>query len=180
MGRRKKKLTASEAAKLRESKKPPTPRQSRFAKAFMESRNLAEAAIAAGYSPKNPSESGAQALRVMAPKISEMMDDAGLSVKVLIQKYLAPLLDAKQTKFAIEKGEFTDSVDVEDNSTRKDALDIALRMHGAYAPRDADPNQANGVRVIIMDMPRPRLPLGDLPPGADPTIPTNGNTNGRK
>ena len=42
----------STAAKKREAGKQPTPRQSRFAKALMKSKNLAQAAIAAGYSPE--------------------------------------------------------------------------------------------------------------------------------
>jgi hypothetical protein len=161
----------------------PTPRQSAFAKAFMKSHNLAEAAIKAGYSKKNPTESGYQALKVMAPKVSEMMDEQGLSVRVLIQKYLSPLLEAKTTKFAQEDGEFTDAVDVEDNGTRKDALDMSFRLHGAYAPTNAATG-AEGVKIIVLDMPRPRFPHGDLGPGETPKFPEpdpNGSSgNGNK
>jgi hypothetical protein len=58
----------SEAAKKREAKKPLTVRQSRFARAFMKSRTLGEAAIKAGYSPKHARKCGHQALQALRNK----------------------------------------------------------------------------------------------------------------
>jgi|KBSMisStaDraftv2_1062788.scaffolds.fasta_scaffold213624_2 hypothetical protein len=52
----------SAAAKKRVAREQPTPRQSRFAKALMKSKNLAQAAIAAGNSSKNASQSEHQAI----------------------------------------------------------------------------------------------------------------------
>jgi Terminase small subunit len=53
----------SEAAKKRESDKPLTLRQSRFAKTFIKSQSAKDAAIAAGYSPKYAAQSAHQALQ---------------------------------------------------------------------------------------------------------------------
>jgi len=74
----------SEAAKKREAKKPLTLRQSRFAKEFMKSRTLGEAAIKAGYSPKHARKCGHQALQALRNKnVPEIMSELGLSVPVL-------------------------------------------------------------------------------------------------
>ena len=63
----------SEAAKKREAKKPLTLRQTRFAREFMKSRTLGEAAIKAGYSPKYPRKSGHQALQALRDKKSQRL-----------------------------------------------------------------------------------------------------------
>jgi len=152
-----------------------TPRQSRFAKAFMKSRTLREAALAAGLSPKNPRQSGSQMLKQLQAKVPEMMDQHGLSVPSLIDNYLRPLLNATQTKFAQDEGEFTDFVDVEDNDIRERALDKAFRLHGAYAPRDGETPGGIGVKVIVLDVSRPQrgVIMADVGPGALP--PPNGH-----
>src|SRR6476646_10211138 len=80
----------SAAAKKREARKQPTPRQSRFAKALMKSKNLAQAAVAAGYSPKNASQSAHQALASL--KVTDILNNAGYSIPVIMEKHLAPKL----------------------------------------------------------------------------------------
>jgi hypothetical protein len=77
-----------------------------------------------------------QGIRLRVP---EILDQAGYSVSVLIEKHLAPKLTSTTTKLAVEKGEFTDHVELEDHDTQLKAIDMMLRMHGAYAPKD--PNQ---------------------------------------
>ena len=156
----------STAAKKREAKKRPTLRQSRFAKALMHAKTLKEAAIEAGYSEKYATSSARQALASLRPKVQEMMDNAGLSVPVLIQKHLIPKLSAKTTKLATEDGNFTDFVELEDHATQLQALDMSFKLHGAYVPKDPKEAAQFGVEVIVVDIPRPSVHLPDFGPGA--------------
>jgi len=146
----------SEAAKKRESNKPLTLRQSRFAKAFIKSKRAKDAAIAAGYSPKYAAQSAHQALQGMLLRVPEILDKAGYSVPELIEKHLAPKLAATTTKLAVENGEFTDHVELEDQDTQLKAIDMMLRMHGAYAPKDPKEAAQFGIKVVIIDVPRPQ------------------------
>jgi hypothetical protein len=98
------------------------------------------------------------------------MDEMGLSPQVLIEKHLVPKLHAKITKFATRNGEFTDYVELEDHNTQLKAIDMMLRMHGAYAPRDpkeaavwregGDRRRAATADRVFM----PDIKPGDLPP----------------
>jgi len=172
----------STAAKKREARKQPTPRQSRFAKALMKSKNLAQAAIAAGYSPKYAAQSAHQALQGIRLRVPEILDQAGYSVPVLIEKHLAPKLTATTTKLVVEKGEFTDHVELEDHDAQLKAIDIMLRMHGAYAPKDPKEAAQVGVKVIVLDMPRPTpgAITDDIRPGQPIILPPRNGRNGHK
>jgi len=139
-----------------------TRKQSRFVQAFMETRNAATAAIIAGYSRKNPAQSGHQALLQIQKKVPDILDQLGLSVEALVQNSLIPLLNATTVKFAQKEGEFTDYVEVEDNTTRLNALDIAFRLHGAYASKEQSLEEDAKLHVLVMDMPRPIPPPGCL------------------
>jgi hypothetical protein len=156
-----------------------TKMQSEFAKAYMTSRTLGEAAIAAGASPKNARNSGYQLLKQLrGKKVPEVMDELGLSVPELIHNYLRPLLTAKETKFAQEDGEFTDYVEVENLDIRDRAVDKAFRLHGAYAPKDPKEAAQFGIKVVIIDVPRPQH--GTFMPDVGPAkLPPSGS-NGHK
>jgi hypothetical protein len=68
-------------------------------KAYAKGQTLGDAAIEAGYSAKNPHQSGYQALKQIKGRVPELMDELGLTDRALIRKYLVPLLKAKETKF---------------------------------------------------------------------------------
>ena len=140
----------SEAAKKRESNKPLALRQSRFVKALMKSKSAKDAAIAAGYAPKYAAQSAHQALQSIRLRVPEILDNARYSIPVLIEKHLAPKLTATTTKLAVEKGEFTDHVELEDHDTQLKAIDMMLRMHGAYAPKDPKEAAHFGVKVVVV------------------------------
>ena len=141
-------------------KKQPTltQKQSRFAQALMQERNMSKAALLAGYSTKSVGKSAHQALQAIQKKVPTIMDELGLSVNVLIQKHLVPLLNATTTKLATDEGEFTDYVDLEDNNARFNALDAAFRLHGAYAPKEQITRESSVMHVLINDIPAPRPP----------------------
>ena len=91
------------------------------------------------------------------------MDDAGLSERALIQKHLVPLLDATTTKFCTYKGKISDWVTVPDHHTQLCAIDIALRLHGAFSPRKSADAAYPGMRVVVED-PHPQRPATENSP----------------
>ena len=154
---KKSKLNRSEAAKEREAKKGLTQRQRRFAEELVRGKHnsAGSAAVTAGYSSNNPDQSAYQALQGIKLKVPEMMDNAGISVAVLIQKHLVPKLTAKETKFFHHQGKIiTRQVDA--LGTQMQALDTSFKLHGAYAAKDGDNAEQIGVKVIVVDIPRPR------------------------
>jgi hypothetical protein len=52
----------------------------------MKSRSLKQAALASGYCPKNPSQSGAQVIAVIKEKAPEVLNRTGLSLETIIEK----------------------------------------------------------------------------------------------
>jgi hypothetical protein len=84
------------------------------------------------------------------------MDKHGLSADALISKHLFPLLHATQTKICAHHGKVKSAVEVVDNRARLDALDIAARIHGMYAPVKLEETKKQTVSVIVLDVPRPK------------------------
>jgi hypothetical protein len=74
-----------------------------------------------------------------APKYPEWPDVCSKQATIfrldaLIENELIPLLHATQIKVFQHHGKVKSAVEVADNVTRKDALDMAFRLQGAYAP----------------------------------------------
>jgi hypothetical protein len=149
-----------------------TPRQLALAKNLLGGSTITEAARRAGYSEKNLAQSGHQALKAIRLRAPEVMDDLGLTERTLIEKHLVP-----NTKLATRNGEFTDYVELENHDTQLKALDIAFRLHGAYAPKDPKDAAQFGVKVVIIDVPRPQLGvfMPDIKPGDLPPVSASGN-----
>jgi len=70
-------------------------------------------------------------------KMPVLAAKVGLSARALIEKYLVPLLSATTTKFCQYQGKFTDSRTVADNQAQLVTLDIAFRLHRAYAHNES-------------------------------------------
>jgi hypothetical protein len=167
-GKRKNKQKAKpKVAKLRNML---TPRQSRFAKALMDRKvkSRTQAAIIAGYSPKNARQSANQAFSQILSKGPEAMQEAGLSLPVMIDKYLRLLLEAKDTKLAQFEGQYTDFVELEDNRTRLGAVRMSFELLGAFPAEDPALNSKTSVDVIIADMPRPNYDVVAVDVGPAP------------
>jgi len=105
------------------------------------------------------------------------MDRHGLSLEALIEKHLIPLLNAQISKFFTNKGKLTAWVDIPEHATQLKALDMAFRLDGAYATNEESTKEANSVRVVVLDPPKPQRPLI----GADSKAsrPTSQLCNGR-
>lgn len=141
-----------------------TPRQSKFVKAFVKTRNARQSALIAGYSPKDPDSAGQNVLQALRLKAPEVMARLGLTMGAVIQKHLVPLMHATETKFAQYEGEFTDSVDLEDNGIRLGATRTALQLLNAFPEKDMEKAAQYGVRAIVVDIPRPDRSMYDVQP----------------
>jgi hypothetical protein len=76
----------------------------------------------------------------------------GLTDHLLIEKYLVPLLDAEETKFSNEGKK---RINVPALGIRHTALDTAFKLRGSYAPRDPAEAAQFGIKVVVVDIPRP-------------------------
>jgi hypothetical protein len=129
-----------------------TPRQHAFVKNLARGASQKDAFIAAGYKAKHPDQGAHQALKQIQGKVPQIMDQMGLTDHFLIEKYLVPLLEAEETKFFKEGSK---RINVAALGIRHNALDTAFKLRGSYAPRDPAEAAQFGVKVIILDMPRP-------------------------
>jgi len=65
-------------------------------------------------------------------------------------------LHATRTKHFQHKGKVKDQREEAALEIRRDALDIALRIKGKYAPPAVEQAHKHTVQVIVVDMPRPK------------------------
>jgi len=132
-------------------------RQKKYVEARLERKSKSDAAITAGYSAKNAGQSGYQVEKAIAGRMRELMDERGLTVGLLIAKHLIPLLDATETKFfpwrkvtKHKTEQIIDEREVAALGTQIQALDMAFRLRGDYAPKqiDTEPDVSDEVTVI--------------------------------
>lgn len=164
-----------------------TGRRRKFFELLGQGMTQGKAAKLAGYSPKNPDQSGYQVIKQMrrTRTMSEALEAMGFTNESAIQKYLEPGLNAHETKvFPYMKtvtrtsGNGKDKVVTEENkqiltkvnmiawSPRLTALDMLFKLKGSYAPKTLEEAQVNintGVKVIIIDTPRPPKSLPVIP-----------------
>jgi hypothetical protein len=134
----------------------PTYHQSGFRSQFG-SASSKGSAISVGYSHTD----AYRALANLQGTMSEILDQAGMTDAFLAQNCLKPLLNATQLKICQYKGKVKDVVEVADTDARIRALDIALRIKGKYAPLPVEQAHKHAVKVLILDVPRPKR---DIPP----------------
>jgi hypothetical protein len=120
------------------------------------------------------SRSAHQALKQIQRKVPQIMDEMGLTDHLLIEKYLVPLLDAEETKFFNEGKK---RINVPALGIRHTALDTAFRLRGSYAPRDPKEAEQFGIKVVVLDIPRPpkHHPAIDVEPSGNGKSPTDNN-----
>ena len=139
-------------AAKKSGKKKLTPRQHAFVKNLAKGASQKDAFIAAGYKAKHPGQGAHQALKQIQGKVPEIMNEMGLTDHFLIEKYLLPLLEAKETKF-FKDGE--KRINVAALGIRLSALENAFKLRGSYAPRDPAEAAQFGIKVVVVDIPRP-------------------------
>jgi hypothetical protein len=137
-----------------------TVKQSRLVQAFAAgAETKAEAARAAGFSGKWPTKSANQALKSIREKTPDIMDRLGLTVPGLIENHLKPLLHAEETKVFVSEGKRGKRnvmrVKVPDFTTRRYGTRMAFELQNAFPPVDQKLAAQIGVKVLIVDIPRP-------------------------
>ena len=145
---------AKKRAKSRKPKKRRhlTPRRVNFVKQLVLGKTLGQAAIKAGYSPKNPDQSGHQALTQIQKTAPELLASHGLTDDVLIEKYLVPLMNAEKTEFFpyTKNGQRKLlTVNVVNWQAREDGLEKAMKIRGLYV-KEAE-NKGPQFSVIILN-----------------------------
>ena len=140
-------------------------RHQKFVKTLAKGASLTDAAIEAGYSSRNPGQSGFQVLRQIRGCVPDLLEKLGLGEEVLIEKYLKPLLEAEETVFFEKDGKVQQQVNVAARSIRLSSLRTAFELHGSYAPRDPKEAEQFGIKVVVVDIPRPRRNAIDVTPG---------------
>jgi hypothetical protein len=129
--------------------RPLTNKERTLVRSLATGKSLTQAALDAGYSSKNPGQSGWQALQNIRLKMPDLLDRHGLTDNALIEKHLKPLLRATETKFFQSKGNVTETRRVPAHRVRINALDTAFRLKGSYkAPAD-EPGESELVQVIV-------------------------------
>jgi hypothetical protein len=151
-----------------------TPRQHAFVKNLAKGASQKDAFIAAGYKAKHPDQGAHQALKQIQGKVPQIMDQMGLTDHLLIEKYLVPLLDAEETKF-FNGGK--KRINVAALGIRHTALDTAFKLRGSYAPRDPKEAEQFGIKVVVVDIPRPpkHHPAIDVQPSGNGKPPSGNN-----
>jgi hypothetical protein len=104
---------------------------------------LTDASVKAGYSPKNPWQSGYQAIERIRLNAPELLAKHGLDDDTMIEDYLKPLLKAEETKFFAHEGRVTDQRNVAALGIRHSALDTTFKVRGLYA----QPQQNNTLNL---------------------------------
>lgn len=119
-------------------------------------RPIEEAAVMAGYSPRDATRAGRRAvkrLRDEEPSIYDSMRRIGAG-KRYIAKKIKSLMDARTTRFFADKGIVTDSRTVADNATRMKAVELAAQI----AEPHNNGNNATSASAI-------HITIGDGAPG---------------
>ena len=183
-----------------------TLRQARLMKEIGRSKTLGEAAVKAGYSPKNPRQSGHQALKAIRGRVPDMMDELGLGERTIIDRHLRRHLTKQKTvlmredkveqvKEKVGTGKriktvvrevvrhITKKYTMDDNMAQLYAMDKAFLLLGSYAPRDPKEAAQFGVKVIVNNLGLIRdgsRPVMDIKPGMQVPELTIEASNGHK
>lgn len=130
-----------------------TQKERALVKALPEAKSQSEAAITAGYSPKNPDQSAYQALESIRKKMPELMDELGLTDTALIQKYLVPGLSASKFDRVKFLGAFGAEREDPDWGNRHHYLQTALKLRGhlGHDSEGGDTQSAGGGITVHLE-----------------------------
>jgi hypothetical protein len=106
-----------------------TIKQKKLVEALAVAKNQTEAGQMAGYATKLATSNALNRIRVNAPEVLEQL---GFSLEVVIDKYLRPGLEAKQTKFFAHQGKVVGTRNVINWNARHRYLDMCFKITGAY------------------------------------------------
>jgi hypothetical protein len=121
----------------KKTKNKPTAQRRRLRKNLLSGKFPTQraAAVAAGYSDRgnNAVTVASHEMRILREEFPEILAKHGLTDDALIETYLKPLMNATETKYGIFQGEFIEEREQIAWAPRKDGLEMALRLRGAFA-----------------------------------------------
>ena len=97
-------------------------------------------------------------MKAVGDRAREVLDAKGLTLEQIIDFYLLPLLEAKETKFFPSRKvtgkkveQIIDRRDVAALGTRWFAVDVLFRLRGDYAPKKLglDPDEGGPVNIYL-------------------------------
>lgn len=110
-----------------------TRREYKFLVALRKGKNGQQAALTAGYSPKNPDQSAHQVMKNIERKGGfDVYAAMGLTRDQFIQKNLVPALNATETKFFAHNGKVISKREVVNWQARLRAQDMTYQIAGEY------------------------------------------------
>ena len=134
-----------------------TRKQAKLVVGLAQGKSGAQAARDAGYAADSARQAAYQTRKAIEGRAREALDAKGYTFDQIIDIYLHPLLEAKETKFfPWRKGrgrnakQIIDKREVEALGTRCFAVDALFKLRGDYAPKqiDFDPEANAALRVI--------------------------------
>lgn len=129
----------------RKSAKRLTEKQHKFLDNKLAGMNDRQAALQAGYSPKDPDGAARQVKNAVEANVYEAL---GIRRDQFIRKYLGSALEAKETKAFSNDGRIIYSKPMVAWQPRLRALDIAMLMAGEYK---AEQRNETKVQVIVVN-----------------------------
>jgi hypothetical protein len=94
-------------------------------------------------------------------RMGKLMDSLGFTERALFEKCVVPLLSATTTKHFKAGGCVRQERDVVNTQARLKALEMAFKLRGLY--KIPDPEVVERVHTIVVDIPRPALPVVEAP-----------------
>lgn len=131
-----------------------TKKAAKLVEGINKGKNQSQAAIDAGYSPKNAAQSANQALKRIRQTAPDAFEELGYTIKKVLKNKLIPLMDAEETKFFADKGIVMDNRQVAANDIRLRATVEVLDLIGAYDKPgdDSERNQVGGITINLAFM----------------------------
>jgi hypothetical protein len=118
-------------------KKTLTLKQSKLVQELPKSNSVAEAGERAGYAYRQDAH---RALKTIAERTPEVLEQLGLTIEHVADKCLRPLLDAKETKFFANGGIVTETREVAANDVRLRAIEVWAKLAGAFTAQKVQLN----------------------------------------
>jgi hypothetical protein len=105
-----------------------TLKQSKLLKELPTSSSVAEAGEKAGYAYRQDSH---RALKTIAERTPEVLEQLGLTIEYVADKCLRPLLEARETKFFASNGVVMETREVDALDVRLRAIEVWAKLAGA-------------------------------------------------
>lgn len=118
-------------------KKTLTLKQSKLVQELPKSNSVAEAGERAGYHDRQTAH---RALKGIAERTPEVLEDLGLTIEFIADKCLRPLLQAKEKKFFASNGIVLDTKEVPALDVRLRAVEVWARLAGAFTAQKVQLN----------------------------------------